>query len=236
MGSLRYGDITDATCDAVDAGRAHWGPRARLAIAEVLTEFGSTFKLSQPLATLTVTPGVGDYSLATGLGVSDARMVVDVFYQPVGQQQASPPLLRTSPARIDEIRSRSVTQTYPKQYAVAGVDQLMLAPSPSDAGTLSVRYVQDIGFLAADSDVPALLPVEFHDLIWLGAARKIAPMKRPPVSPAVLNMLNTQYAARLGDLRSWLIDVAGSRPLTMSRPGTVIPSNDPSIYPAYSRY
>lgn len=230
---MNYGDLTDAGCDACQVGRLHWGPRMRKAIGETLTELGSTLRLSEPTTTFTVTPNVGDYSIATALGVSDARMVRDLFYQPVGQNQALPPLRRTSPSRIDELRARSSGQAYPWYWAQAGVDKLLLGPVPTDAGTLTVRYVQDIGYLAADSDVPALLPIEFHDLIWLGAAAKVAPLRRPRLPLADIQMLQQTYKARLGDLRSWLVDLGGEEPIKMQRVGGPIPYRDPSIYPAF---
>lgn len=230
---MNYGDLTDAGCDACQVGRTHWGPRMRKAIGEQLTELGTTLRLSEPTTTFTVTPNDGDYSIALDLGVSDARLIRDLFYQPVGQNQALPPLVRTSPSRIDELRARAQGQAYPWFYAVAGVDTLLLGPIPTDAGTLTVRYVQDIGYLAADSDVPALLPVEFHDLVWLGAAAKVAPMRRPRLPLADIQMLQATYKARLGDLRSWLVDLGGEQPLKMQRAGTQIPNRDPSVYPAF---
>lgn len=233
---MNYGDLIDATCDAVGAPREAWGPRARRAIDEVVDELGSTYRFSQPLVTLVVAPGIGDYSIAAGLGVTNAVMIRDLFYQPVGQQQAGPPLERTSPSRIDEIRARSISNSYPMQFAIAGLDTLMLGPSPSDAGTLSVRIVAAAAALADASDEPHPIPAAFHDLIWLGAAKKIALMRRPPLPPVVTQNLQVTYEARMRDLRSWLVDLGGSKPMRMQRRGDSIPNRDPSVYPAVQPY
>lgn len=223
---MNYGDLTDAGCDAVQMPRAVQGPRMRKLINETLLEICSTLRLSQPVALVTVTPNVGDYSIAAGLGVTDAVQIRDLQYTPVGQLQGAP-LRRTSPSRADEIRARTPSNVYPQVFALAGVDTLMLAPVPFDAGSLSVRYVQDGVVLAADSDVPSTIPAAFHDVIWRGAAIKLAEMRRP----AAVAQLDARQQRRLGDLRSWLVDVAGSTPMRMERAGTSIPVNDPSIWP-----
>lgn len=233
---MNYGDQTDAVCDAVQVGRGTWGPRVKKAIDEVLRELCSTYRFSTPLVTLVVTPFVGTYSISAGLGVTNAVMIRDVFYQPVGQLQAGAPLERTSPSRIDEIRARNVSNSYPMQFAISGVDTLELAPTPSDAGTLSVRIIAAGAALAADSDEPLTLPVEFHDLVWLGAAQKVALLRRPPLDPRVVQNLQQAYQARQRDLRSWLVDLGGEKPLRMQRRGDSIPNRDPSIYPVIQGY
>lgn len=232
---MNHGELTDATCDAVDMGRQRWGPRARLAIAEAVAELCSTLRLSTPLSTFVVTPGLGTYSISSGLGLSGAVAIRDIFYQPVGQTQAGPPLERTSPSRIDEIRSRAISNSYPMQYAIAGLDTLELGPSPSDAGTLSVRYVMAATPLAADSDLPPL-PDGFADLVWMNAACRIALLRRPPLPAAVVTQLEARYQRRLGDLRSWIVDLGGAKPMRMQRRGDSIPNRDPSVYPAIQPY
>lgn len=226
--------MAENTCDACGLPMGTQRARAVRLCNQKLLELCSTLRLAQPLVTLVVTPGVGDYSLATGLGVTDAGQIRDVFYQPVGQTQAGPPLERTSPSRIDEIRARNLSNSYPMMYAIAGVDKLILGPIPADAGTLSFRYVQDGDQLAADSDTPATLPAEFHDVIWLGAALDLAVIRMRP--PALVTMLQGRYDKRLGDLRSWLVDLGGSKPMRMQRSGSPIQNRDPSVYPLVQTY
>jgi hypothetical protein len=227
---VKFYDMQRAVCDSCKvpmANRQHW---AFDLINEAVLEVCSTLRLSEPYATLVTTPNVGDYTFSTGLGVSDMVQLRDVFYQPVGQNQALPPLRRTSPSRIDEIRSRSVSNAYPWWYAVSGVGTLLLAPVPTDAGTLGFRYVQRGVVLAADSDVPSTIPPEFHDVVWLLAATKLAITKNQQAYPGLQKM----YDLRLNALRSWLVDLQGEVPLTMQRAGLSIPNRDPAIYPAYS--
>lgn len=219
-------------CAVCDANQLPLGTRqnwVKKSLNESLLELCSTLRLAEPVATFVVTAGVGDYSLASGLGQTDIAQIRDVFYQPVGQTQALPALQRTSPSRIDELRARAVGQVYPWFWAMGGVDKLMLAPVPSDAGTLSFRYVQDGTVLSADSDVPSTIPPEFHDVVWLLAATKLAIIRRPEK----WEMLQKMYLARLDALRSWLVDLGGEQPLTMQRAGTAIPNRDPSVYPNY---
>lgn len=214
-------------CDAVHLPMLTQSSRAGKLVNQTLLELCSTLRLAQPLLSLVVTPGVGDYSIASGLGVSNAVQVRDIYYQPVGQTQPGPVLERTSPSRIDEIRARQLSNTYPMLYAVAGVDQLMLAPVPADAGTLSVRVVADGDQLAADSDSPLTLPAEFHDVVWRGAAVQLAEIRRPELVAA----LAARQTMRIGDLRSWLVDMGGAKPMRMQRQGNTVPNRDPSIYP-----
>lgn len=217
-----------AVCDSCQLPLGTRNAWAGKLVNESLLELCSTLRLSEPMATFTVTPNVGDYSLATGLGQSNVAQIRDVFYQPVGQQQALPPLRRTSPSRIDEMRARASGAAYPWFWAMAGVDTLMLGPTPTDAGTLSFRYVGDGVVLSTDTDVPSTIPPEFHDVVWLLAATKLAVTRRP----AAWEQLQKMYTARLDALRSWLVDLAGETPMVMQRTGLVIPNRDPSTYPS----
>lgn len=232
---MNLGDMKMAACNACDLPTGTHSSWAGKACNQALTEICSMLRLATPLVTFTVTPGLGDYSLATGLGVSNAAMIRDVFYQPVGQTQAGAPLERTSASRIDEIRARNVSNSYPMQYAIGGVDTLMLAPVPSDAGTLSVRIVADGDQLAADSDSPLTVPVEYHDVVWLGGAAQLSMMRRP-LQPQLTAALEKRYDRRLADLRSWLVDLGGEKPMRMQRRGDTIPNRDPSIYPITQSY
>jgi hypothetical protein len=229
---VNYRRLRWASLDAIGRPVGVYDDRAGEACNQVLEELCSSERLAEPLIPLVVTPGVGDYSLSTGLGVSNAIKVRDVYYQPVGQVQAGAPLDRTSPSRIDEIRARNTSNSYPMQYAVGGIDSLMLAPVPSDAGTLSVRVVAEAVQMAADSDVPLTLPLEFHDLIWRGAAIMLGEQLRP----TAVAQLAARQQSRLGDFRSWMRDLGGEKPLRMQRRGDTIPNRDRSVYPAVESY
>lgn len=221
-----YLQLQDAVLDATGASSPEERTRAKPWICEQYKELVTTLRLGEPTTTFTVTPNVGDYSLATGLVATDVAQIRDVFYLPVGQS-VNRPLQRSTPARVDELRGYS-TASYPGVYALGGVDKLLLAPLPTDAGSLTVRYVSRPADLATDSDVPTLIPVEFHDVIWLGAAAKLARIKAPERAQA----LDTWYRERLGDLRSWLTDAGGVQPVRMQRAGFRLPDNDRSVYPS----
>lgn len=225
-----------SACNAADVPMGSHAFLAGQFINQSLSELCSTLRLATPLITLVVTPFDGSYSIASDLGVSNAAQVRDIFYQPVGQTQGGPPLERTSMSRIDEIRARAVSNSYPMQFAISGVDTIELAPTPSDAGTLSVRVVQDGDQLAADSDSPLTVPSEFHDVVWLGGAVQLGYARRPILALAQLQALQARYDRRLGDLRSWLVDLAGEKPMRMQRRGDSIPNRDPSVYPAIQSY
>lgn len=220
-----FGDLLDAAVDATGASNPEERGRLKKQVNEQYKELATTLRLGEPITTLVLTPGVGDYSLTSGLTATDVAQIRDVFYLPVGQT-VNRPLRRSTPARVDELRGYS-SASYPGVYALAGVDTLQLAPLPTDAGTLMVRYVSRPLDLAAESDVPTLVPVDFHDVIWLGAATKLARI----TNPARAQALDAWYRERLGDLRSWLTDQGGVQPVRMQRAGTRLPDHDRSVYP-----
>lgn len=222
---MNFGDLQDAALDATGAPVNTERRRVKLLLNEQYKELATTLKVTQPTTTLTVVIGTGDYSLSTGLTATDAAQVRDVVYLPVGQPTGR--LLRqTTPARIDELRAWS-NVSFPYEYAIAGTDTLMLAPIPTDTGTLTVRYVSRPAEMAADSDTPSAIPVDFHDVVWLGAAAKLARIRKQPEAQG----LDAWYRERLGDLRSWLRDMGGSAPVHMQRAGLLLPNHDRSTYP-----
>lgn len=217
--------IQDAILDANGASSPERRDWAKKLANEQEREVATTLRLTQPSTTLTVTPGTGDYSLATGFTATDIAQIRDVTYIPNGQTTGR--LLRqTTPARIDELRAWS-NASNPFEYALAGVDTLILSPIPTSAGTLTVRYTSRPAEMATDSDIPVGVPVEFHDVIWLGAAAKMARI----VAPARAQALDQWYRERLGDLRSWLVDLGGATPIRMQRSGVLLPVHDRSTYP-----
>lgn len=222
---MNFGAIQDAILDATGASSPERRAWAKNLANEAYKEIATTLRLSQPTTTLVVTSGVGDYSLSGGFLATDAAQVRDVTYLPVGQSVGRL-LQQATPARIDELRAWS-NVSYPSIFAIAGVDTLMLGPIPTDTGTLTVRYVSRPLDMATDSDVPALVPVDFHDVVWLGGAVKLARI----VARDRLTELDAGYRERLGDLRSWLVDLGGSQPIRMQRAGVLAQNHDRSVYP-----
>lgn len=228
--------MKEHVCDAVDVPMGTYEPRAGERVNAALTEICSMLRLQQSLVSFTVTPGLGDYSIATSFGTTSASMIRDLYYLPVGQQQPGSPMQRTSVSRIDEIRGRSISNSYPQQYAISGVGIILLGPAPSDAGTLSCRVVVTGDQLAADSDSPLTVPVEYHDVVWLGAAVAMCFAQRTMIAPPRVQLLQQRYDRRLADLRSWIVDIGGEQPMRMQRAGVVVPNRDPSIYPQTASY
>lgn len=218
-------DLQDAGLDAVGVSASEQRGRLKKLINEEAKELATTLRISQPTTTLTVVAGTGNYSLSSGFTATDVAQIRDVTYLPVGQSTGRL-LSQTTAARIDELRAWS-NVSYPSLYAMSGVDTLLLAPIPTDAGTLTVRYTSRPAEMATDSDTPGLIPVEFHDVIWLGAAVKLARI----AAPARAQGLDAWYRERLGDLRSWLTDLGGAQPIRMQRAGIFPPNHDRSTYP-----
>jgi hypothetical protein len=119
-------------------------------------------------ATMTVTAGASTYLLPAGV----AR-IKQMLLQPAGQTQSSPPLIRTT---LDEILSRRQAGGDQRQsgnqathYAVLGINQFELWPTPAAADVIWIWYVLFPASLSAPTDVPILEEPYASKLLEYGA-------------------------------------------------------------------
>jgi hypothetical protein len=186
--------------------------------------------LLQATFTKVLTPGDGVYSLSADLGVSDFAALKTLRYNASGVQEGRF-LDQVSAAEIDMFNAYQAVPNNVAVYALAGLDTLMLYPTPVDAGTLTGRYVQRPAQMATDSDVPAVLPEEFHDLLWLAVARQASRLTEK--SRAQMALWEPAYQSAERDFRIWLAQQPGAIPpkATARTRASYIRPHDRSTYP-----
>lgn len=226
---MNFGELRDAVLDTTGLAAPEEEARVELLLNNELRSLCLQHRLLQASFTKVLTPNLGTYSLTTALGLTDFAAMRTLSYVAAGVTQGRF-LDQVSAAEIDMY---NVVQAVPNNvavYAIAGLDLLMLYPTPTDAGTLSGRYVQRPATMAADSDTPATLPEEFHDVLWLGAARKAARLSEK--ARASLVVWEPVYQAGLRDMRVWLASQAGAIPArATARSRMPYRNHDRSTYP-----
>lgn len=103
-------------------------------------------------------------------------------------------------------------------YALDGQDIVRFYPAPSSTTTLlTISYITRPAVLVADADLPAGLPVEFHDTIVLGALARSLRVRYPAYAKAYREdfrqglMEYRQWRNRMGGAWSPKAVVKGSR-------------------------
>lgn len=102
---------------------------------------------------------------------------------------------------------------------------IQLYPTPAAAITYTVDYTREMLDLVQDSDEP-FLPVDFHDLIGLGARTKEYEFR----ADARLSVTQQQYVKRRSDLFQWVANPPDYRPVPGR--GLIGRSNLGGFYPA----
>lgn len=133
-------------------------------------------------ATMALTAGTGSYSLPSGI----AR-IKQMILTPAGASQAQPPLIRTT---LDEILMRRQSGgdvqnagDYVTHYAVVGLNQFEVWPTPAAADVITVWLVALPTALAADGNVPILQEPFASKLLEYGALVQAGDFKGDPATP-----------------------------------------------------
>lgn len=110
-------------------------------------------------ATLTMTAGVGDYTLDSAI-----LAIEDVFLTSGGSNFR---VRRMSTTDLINLRMFQVTTAPTQMYSMNGTNMIMFYPTPSQADTITVYYVPRPTALANASDDPSSaslggIPSEFH--------------------------------------------------------------------------
>jgi len=157
-------------------------------------------------STMSLTSGVSSYTLDASI-----MRIKEMVITPVGATVSSP--LRQS--TLDEIlrrrQSSSTTQIvggYVSHYALLGVNDLEVWPTPLSADTITIYYVAAPTPLAADSDAPVLPEPFASKVLEFGALVEAADFKGDPSGP----QWSQEYQISLQKLRSHLTRKQGSQP------------------------
>lgn len=227
---VNRGDLVDAVLDATGLPAPTEKGRVIKLLNDELRHLVLTHSLLQATFTKVLTPGDGSYSLTNDLGVTDFAALKSLRYVASGVVEGRF-LDEVSAAEIDMMNAVQAVPNNVAVYAVAGLDLLMLYPTPTDAGTLTGRYVQRPATMATDSDVPAVLPEEFHDVLWLGTARKASRLSA--ASRLLMTTWEPVYQQGLREFRVWLASQPGALPAraTVRTRSSYLRPHDRSTYP-----
>lgn len=176
--------------------------------------------------TATLTAGTASYTLSTL--ASGVIRLKEMYVTPVGGSQSSPLQLTT----LDYILRRrqgsggtAAATGYVTHYALSGLDNLELYPTPQSADTLSIWYVALPTALSANSDVPILPEPYASKLLEYGTLAEAADWKGDP-SESEYRQLFQQWKMQF---RSHLTRRMGGQPGQFRVfPGNAYPPHDPS--------
>lgn len=144
-----------------------------LAVNDALTDIVVACQLKVTMATKTLTGGQSLYDLSADLGITDLGMLQYLEYLELGGTFS----YILEPTSADEILALNATNPIgaTRSYAFMGLDSIRLWPVPQQTGdSLKIYYSQTPTVLVADGDIPADIPSQWHWLIYIGAAARLA--------------------------------------------------------------
>lgn len=119
-------------------------------------------------STMTTTSGSADYDMSQNIS-----QLVELYV--TGTDGLNQRMMRVMPADILDYRMTwSDSDSPSRRYAVQGHNQLMLWPTPSSADTITLYYVPAPSTLSASSDVPSLVPPQYHQALEYYALAEMA--------------------------------------------------------------
>lgn len=132
--------------------------------------------------TMTLTSGTGSYSLPAGIS-----RIKQMILTPAGSTQTQPPMIRTT---LDEILQRRQSGGnvqnagwYVTHYAVVGLNQFEVWPTPAAADVITLWLVALPTPLAGNTDVPILEEPFSSKLLEYGALVQAGDFKGDPATP-----------------------------------------------------
>jgi len=179
------------------------GDRIKDWINTSYAEVASTTRCFQRSATSTLVSGTSSYTL-------DASVLHIELLTVTHSGSAWFPLKECELEQILSYRAlNSAASGPPTSYALVGLNQLELWPTPNSADTLTTWYSYLPTYLAADGDVPALPEPHASNLLSYGALVQAAEAKRDIM---MLGDFQSQYAASMQDFQRYLNRKAGAYP------------------------
>lgn len=208
----------DATADKARAGQ--W-------INETYSQVAAETRCFQQTATTTCTPNISSYTL-------DATILqIELVTCTTVGGQAWFPLAESQLDEILNLRAGSAGAGPARKYALIGLNQLEVWPTPGAADTLTFYYTTLPTPLSADGDLPAIPEPYASKLLEFGALVNAAEFKRDLM---MLGDFQQQYATWLQAFQRYVNRKAGAYPesfptWTRGRPyGPHDPSTDLPFY------
>lgn len=146
---------------------------AGLCVNDALTDIVVTAQLKITVANASLTGGLSVYDLSSDLAITDFGALQYLEYLALGATQS----YILEPIAADEILALTATNPIgaARQYAFLGLDTIRLWPVPQATGDiLKVYYAQTPTELTTANQVPTDIPSQWHWLITIGAAARLA--------------------------------------------------------------
>jgi hypothetical protein len=156
-------------------------------------------KVTQVSKTLTV--GVSVYDISSDWSISDFGALQYLEYLGLGSTYS----YILEPSSADELLALNATNPIgaTRKYAFLGLDTIRLWPVPQQTGdTLKIYYAQTSTDLVDSSDVPADIPSQWHWLIAIGAAARLADAVGEDQN--LSNALDAKFQAGMDRFQKWL--------------------------------
>lgn len=144
-----------------------------LCVNDALTDIVVSSQLKVTMVSKTLTGGQSAYDLSADFSITDFGALQYLEYLALGATYS----YILEPIAGDEILALNATNPIgaTRQYAFLGLDTIRLWPVPQSTGdVLKVYYGQNPTTLSADGDIPSDIPSQWHWLITIGAAVRLA--------------------------------------------------------------
>lgn len=178
-------------------------------------------------AVLTMTPGVGDYTLDTA--------ILKVYSAYVTTAGIPYWLEVTTVDQLLAMRRTTTANVSPAQfYAVGGSDLILIYPTPLTADILNMYYIPRPVVLSASSDTPTEIPTEFHKAVEYYALAQAGDFSDDTTSQGGQTYLQ-QYELWIRRINKWVWMKGAHRlPRAVVRRNLgTIPFHDRSRYPSW---
>lgn len=160
-----FGDMTGAVLTAVrlrpDTDRAS----VRRVLNDAYLDVAQRLELTQTSKAVEFFAAQGDYSIRDDLGITDLLSISSI----IGPANGAFSNLAMEPTYASRLLGYRTTETVsgsaPYMYALYGIDTLMVYPIPTGTVAATIYYSAQPDDLSADSDIPDLLPANFHRVI-----------------------------------------------------------------------
>lgn len=146
---------------------------AGLHVNDAYTDIVVAAQLKVTMSSESLTQGQSVYDISSDWGLTDFGALQYLEYLALGSTYS----YILEPITADELLALNATNPIgaTRQYAFLGLDTIRLWPTPQTTGdTLKVYYSQTPVALVNSSDVPTDIPSQWHWLITIGAAARLA--------------------------------------------------------------
>lgn len=208
---------------------------AGLHVNDCLTDIVVGAQLKVTVSNETLTQGQSVYDISSDWAITDFGALQYMEYLALGSTYS----YILEPISADELLALNATNPIgaTRQYAFLGLDTIRLWPTPQTTGdTLKVYYAQTPTALSSDSSTPTDIPSQWHWLIAIGAAARLADAVGEDQN--LSNALDVKFQAGMDRFQKWLGRRQGrtaKRIQTGYLRNPRRPFHDPSTYYSFSQ-